>query len=102
MRVIPSKSEFTFQKIYSYVKSCLEKADVDRFGSITFPTIGTGGFKFPDITSATKTFEAIYDFFKRQKTNLHTVRLVMFPQAQMSIQVRAPSNIESNISLDVR
>ncbi|KAK3612487.1 hypothetical protein CHS0354_024457 [Potamilus streckersoni] len=68
--------------IFNSVKICLSQADSDGVSSVAFPTIGTGGFKYPAQLVADETLQAVDSYFNSRKTwksPLH-VNIVIFSQ----------------------
>ncbi|KAL3843271.1 hypothetical protein ACJMK2_021213 [Sinanodonta woodiana] len=68
--------------IYNSVNTCLKQADKDRVSSVAFPTIGTGGFKWPPQLVADETFQAVKSYISSRGSSeppLHII-IVIFSQ----------------------
>ncbi|XP_053383671.1 protein mono-ADP-ribosyltransferase PARP14-like [Mercenaria mercenaria] len=74
------------KNVSDYVLKCLEQAEKDKFTSIAMPTFGTGGFKYPDQVSASQMFTAIKEFFKKKRSSLKLIVVVMYGPAQQTCQ----------------
>ncbi|XP_053385259.1 protein mono-ADP-ribosyltransferase PARP14-like [Mercenaria mercenaria] len=74
------------KNVSDYVLKCLEQAEKDHFTSIAMPTFGTGGFKYPDQVSASQMFTAIKEFFKKKRSYLKLIVVVMYGPAQQTCQ----------------
>ncbi|KAK3612551.1 hypothetical protein CHS0354_024537 [Potamilus streckersoni] len=65
--------------IYNSVNTCLKQADKDGVSSIAFPTIGTGGFKWPPQLVADETFQAVKSYINSRPSSgppLHIIIMI--------------------------
>ncbi|XP_078600810.1 protein mono-ADP-ribosyltransferase PARP14-like [Branchiostoma floridae x Branchiostoma japonicum] len=66
------------------IKTCLETADKRGFRSISFPAVGTGGFKISPDQAASLMMDGVTDFAQKgSPQSLTTVRITVFQQQML-------------------
>ncbi|KAL4224929.1 Poly (ADP-ribose) polymerase [Mactra antiquata] len=86
------------ERIYQVVQKCLVEASHSRYGSISFPTIGTGSNNYPPDKVADNMVRAVCDFAKNNpKSSIRHVHIVIF-YADISIEKVSVNQIIDNLS----
>ena len=62
----------------SCYKECLKIAEAKKLGSISFPSISTGAYRYPLDQAAKVAVEAVISFLKEEAVSLKEVRFVLF------------------------
>ncbi|KAL3843270.1 hypothetical protein ACJMK2_021212, partial [Sinanodonta woodiana] len=70
--------------IYNSVNTCLRQADKDRVSSVAFPTIGTGGFKWPPQLVANETFQAVKSYTSSRRSSEPPLHIIIMIFSQNS------------------
>ncbi|KAL3843265.1 hypothetical protein ACJMK2_021207 [Sinanodonta woodiana] len=70
--------------IYNSVNKCLKQADTDRASSVAFPTIGTGGFKWPPQLVADETFQAVKSYTSSRRSSEPPLHIIIMIFSQNS------------------
>jgi len=68
------------KKLADAIYGSLRVADELKLSSIAMPAISTGIFGFPKDRAARVMFNAIYEYLKKEKSNLKIIRITLFDQ----------------------